>query len=230
LYNVAVDYSEAHDLAAQNPAKLKDLQAEFDKEAWRTNVYPLMPMPDGPKLVPADKTQFVYYAGVDRLDMDTVMPKLGGRSYKMTAQLDVPARGASGVIAAEGGRYGGTSLYVKGGKLIYENNTRGITRETLVSSGPLPAGKVEVQTVFTVDPKWTATGVMAATARAGTAEMFINGRKVGETRFSQFGDFRTSINESFDVGKDTGSPVSAAYDAPNAFTGTVNKVTIDLIK
>jgi len=230
LYNVAVDYSEAHDLAAQNLGKLKELQAEFDKEAWRTNVYPLMPMPDSPKLVPADKIHFVYYAGVDRLDMDTVMPKLGGRSYKMTAQLDVPARGASGVIAAEGGRYGGTSLYVKGGKLIYENNTRGMVHETLVSSVPLPSGKVEVATVFTVDPNEKGTGIMAATARPGTATMFINGRKVGETRFSQFGDFRTSINESFDVGKDTGSPVSTAYEAPNAFIGSVEKVTIDLIK
>ncbi len=230
LYNVAADYSEAHDLAAQNPAKLKELQAEFDKEAWRTNVYPLMPTPDSPKLVPPGKTHFVYYAGVDRLDMDTVMPKLGGRSYRMTAELDVPARGANGVIAAEGGRYGGTSLYVKGGKLIYENNTRGIVHETLVSSVPLPVGKVEVQTVFTVDPNAKGTGIMAAVARPGTAEMFIDGRKVGETRFSQFGDFRTSVNETFDVGKDTGSPVSAAYDAPNAFTGTVEKVTIDLIK
>jgi arylsulfatase len=230
LYNVAVDYSEAHDLAAQNPAKLKELQAEFDKEAWRNNIYPLMPMPDSPKLVPADRTHFVYYAGVDRLDMDTVMPKLGGRSYKMTAALDVPARGASGVIAAEGGRYGGVSLYVKGGKLVYENNTRGIVHETLVSSVPLPVGTVEVQTLFTVDPNAKGSGVMAATARPGTAEMFFNGRKVGETKFSQFGDFRTSINETFDVGKDTGSPVSAAYDAPNGFTGTVRKVVIDLIK
>jgi arylsulfatase len=119
---------------------------------------------------------------------------------------------------------------VKGGKLIYENNTRGIVHETLVSSVPLPVGKVEVQTVFTVDPNAKGTGIMAATARPGTAEMFINGKRVGETKFSQFGDFRTSINESFDVGKDTGSPVSAAYDAPNVFTGTVQKVTIDLIK
>jgi len=148
----------------------------------------------------------------------------------MTAELDVPARGASGVIAAEGGRYGGTALYVKGGKLIYENNTRGIVHETLVSSVPLTVGKVEVQTVFTVDPNEKGTGIMAATARPGTATMFINGRKVGETRFSQFGDFRTSINESFDVGKDTGSPVSTAYEAPNAFIGSVEKVTIDLIK
>jgi hypothetical protein len=189
-----------------------------------------MPMPDSPKLVPADKTHFVYYGGVERLDIDTVMPKLGGRSYKMTAEVDVPPRGASGVIAAEGGRYGGTSLYVKGGKVIYENNTRGIVHETLVSSVPLPSGSVEVVTLFTADPNAKGTGVMAATARPGTAEMFFNGRKVGETKFSQFGDFRTSVNETFDVGKDTGSPVSAAYDAPNAFTGTVRKVVIDLIK
>jgi arylsulfatase A-like enzyme len=229
LYDVAADYSEAHDLAAQNPAKLKELQAEFDKEAWRNGVYPMTPLPDGPKLVPAGKTHFVYYGGVDRLDQDAV-PKLGGRSHKMTAELDVPAAGAAGVIVAEGGRYGGMSLYVKDGRVIYENNTRNMVHETLVSSVPLPAGKVEVQTIFTVDPTATGTGPMAASARAGTAEMFINGRKVGETKFSQFGDFRTSITETFDVGKDTGSPVSAAYAAPYPFTGKVDRLTIDLIK
>jgi arylsulfatase len=228
LYNVAVDYAQANDLAAKNPAKLKELQAAFDKEAWRNNVYPMSPLPDGPKLVPKDKKQFVYFGGVDRLDQAAV-PRLGGRSHRMTAELDLPAAGASGVIVALGGRYGGFALHVKGGKLIYENNTRGLVHETLVSSAPLPRGKVTVQTVFTIDPTPVGPGPLAGSARPGKAEMFINGRKVGETKFSEFGDFRTSRTETFDTGKDLGSPVSAAYQAPNPFTGTLRKLTIDLM-
>jgi arylsulfatase len=232
LYHVDVDYSEAHDLADKYPDKLKALQAEFDKEARRNGVYPMTPLPftDTPHMVPAAKTHFVYYDGVDRLNRDMV-PTLGGRSYKMTAELAVPAGGASGVIAAEGGRYGGVSLYVQDGRVVYENNTFGVTHEKLVSSTSLPTGKAEVVTIFTVDPQATGANVFpSGDARPGTAQMFINGSKVGETHFSRFGGFRSSHYETFDIGRDGGSPVSAAYSAPNAFTGTIDKVSIDLTK
>jgi arylsulfatase len=237
LYHVDEDYSEAHDLADKFPDKLKDLQAEFDKEAIRNDVYPLTPFPGvgAPKIVPAGQTHFEYLAGVDRLTLDAV-PELGGRSNKITADIDVPAGGAEGVVVALGGRYGGFSLYVKGGKLVYENNALGITHEKVVSSEPLPHGKVEVSGVFTLDKVLAAqhslpgiAGLMAGGPRPGKAELFINGKKVGEGTFSQFGGFTSSITETFDVGKDTGSPVSAAYTEPYAFTGTVEKVSIDLI-
>jgi len=230
LYNVAVDYSEANDLAAKYPARLKEMQALFDSEARRNSVYPMTPMPfAAPKMVPADKTHFTYYAGVDRLDYGMV-PALGGRSHKITADLNVP-RGASGVIAAMGGRYGGFALYVKDGRLVYENNSFTDVHEKLVSSQSLPSGKVEVTTVFTVNAAAPSTSVVpSGDAKPGTAEMFINGKKVGETRFSRFGGFRSSHYETFDVGQDTGAPVSNDYTAPNPFTGVVEKVTIDLMK
>jgi arylsulfatase len=234
LYHVDVDYSEAHDLAAKYPEKLKELQAEFDKEARRNDVYPMTPFPftDVPRMVPPNKTHFVYYGGVDRLNRDMV-PVLGGRSHKMTAELDVPAGGASGVIVAEGGRYGGMSLYVKNDRLVYENDTWGFIHEKVVSSEPLPTGKVEVAAVFTVDPNNNIKPLIAnlrGTPRPGTAEIYINGKKVGETRFSRFGGFETSITETFDVGRDSGSAVSSEYEAPNPFTGQVEKVSIDLIQ
>jgi len=190
----------------------------------------MTPMPfAAPKMVPADKTHFTYYAGVDRLDYGMV-PALGGRSHKITADLNVP-RGASGVIAAMGGRYGGFALYVKDGRLVYENNSFTDVHEKLVSSQSLPSGKVEVTTVFTVNAAAPSTSVVpSGDAKPGTAEMFINGKKVGETRFSRFGGFRSSHYETFDVGQDTGAPVSNDYTAPNPFTGVVEKVTIDLMK
>ena len=71
---------------------------------------------------------------------------------------------------------------------------------------------------------------MGGGPKPGTAQMFINGEKVGEMRFSRFGGFTTSITETFDVGRDSGSTVSAAYAEPNAFTGEVKQVSIDLLK
>jgi arylsulfatase len=238
LYHVDEDYSEAHDLADKFPDKLKALQAEFDSEARRNDVYPLTPIPFGgaPNIVPDGKTHFEYLSGVGRLTLDAV-PSVGGRSHKISAEIEVPAKGAQGVIVALGGRYGGFSIYVKNGKLIYENNTLGIVHETVVSSDPLPKGKVTVSTVFTVKPsgpsKEILPGVSSAAAglpAAGTAQLFINGKKVGEGTFSHFGGFTSSITETFDVGRDTGSPVSAAYTEPYAFTGKVDKVSIDLLK
>ena len=238
LYHVAEDFSEAHDLADKYPDKLKALEAVFDSEARRNDVYPLAPIPftDVPKMVPANKTHFIYYGGVDRLNQDMV-PALGGHSHRITARLTVPAGGASGVIVAEGGRYGGFSIYVQDGKVVYENNTWNSIHEKLVSSRPLPAGKVEVATVFTIDPPppagkdvFSRSQAVGGGPKPGTAQMFINGEKVGETRFTKFGGFVTSITETFDVGRDSGSTVSASYAEPNAFTGKVEQVTIDLLK
>ena len=99
------------------PDKLKALQAEFDKEARRNDVYPMTPMPFAGAEDGAGRTRPIssITAGSTGSTMDMV-PTLGGRSHRMTAKLDVPAAARSGVIVAEGGRYGGMSLYVKDGK------------------------------------------------------------------------------------------------------------------
>ena len=236
LYHVDVDFSEAHDLADKYPGKLQELQTEFDKEARRNDVYPMTPLPVGaPRLAPHGKTHFEYFGGVDRLPLEAV-PSLGGRSHRITAEIEVPNTGVSGVIVALGGRYGGFSLYVKDGRLIYENNTLGFVHEQIASSDSLPMGKVEVSAVFTVDTSVAAKDIglgrsndVAGSPRPGTADLLINGRKVGTGHFYRFGGFGSSITETLDVGRDSGSPVSTAYEAPNAFTGQVDKVSIDLV-
>ena len=233
LYHVSEDFSEAHDLAAKYPDKLKALQAEFDKEARRNDVYPLVPTPfvGAPTVVPRGQTHFVYLSGVERLPLATV-PNVSGRSHRITAEIEVPPSGVQGVIVAEGGRYGGFSLYVKDGKLVYEDNILGLGHEQIVSSSPLPSGRITVSTVFTADPvvngKHDILG--GSGASPGTAQLFVGDQKVAEGRFSRFGAFTSSITETFDLGKDSGSPVSAAYEAPFAFTGKVDKVTLDLLQ
>jgi len=228
LYHVSEDFSEAHDLAATNPDKLKELQQEFDKEARRNGVYPLVPLPVGYPSVVAGKNSFQYGEGVSRLPL-AVVPDFGARSHQITADVDVPEAGAQGVILAEGGRYGGFSLYVKDRKLIYENNTFGTTGETIIASAPLPSGKVQIAFEYDKDPSKPApSGLPLPKVTSGTGRLFIDGTLVGERHFVQFGGFASSINETFDVGRDSGSPVSSDYESPFAFNGKVKRVSVEL--
>jgi hypothetical protein len=192
-----------------------------------------VPLPLGaPSVIAPGKTHFEYLSGVDRLALSSV-PVLGGRSHKITAQIEIPDNGASGVILAQGGRYGGFSLYVKDGKLVYENNTFGLTHERVVSADVLPKGKVVVSAVFTASnglAEGAVPALVAGAPRAGTVQLFIGDKMIADGKFSRFGGFSSSITETFDLGRDTGSPVSAEYSGPFAFTGKVDKVVIDLLK
>jgi arylsulfatase len=222
LYDLNTDYSQAHDLAAQNPGKLRELVALFDKEARRNNAYPIAPhRPSVPS--PADgRTHFEYREGVTRLPL-RVVPALTGRAHTFSADIEVPQNGAEGVIFAEGGRNGGFSLYVSGGRVIYENNSLGRTHEKIVSAENLPTGHVTVTFDF-VPTGGNATRQAASSPTPGSGKLSVNGKVVGELNFSWFGGF----GETFDIGRDLGSPVSDAYSTPFAFNGNINKVALDL--
>jgi arylsulfatase len=178
------------------------------------------------------KTHFVYYDGVDRLPLRSA-PELSARSHRLTATLESDGA-AEGVIAALGGRHAGFTLFVKDGKLVYEANTFGQIHERIESSKPLPKGKVVITFDFDVDfsltqaAKGLVSSALVAKARPGKARLSVNGEEVASGHFSSFGGFRAVGTETFDVGKDLGSPVSDAYASPFAFTGKIEKVEIDL--
>ncbi|PPQ36585.1 arylsulfatase [Rhodoblastus acidophilus] len=234
LYHVEEDFSQAHDLAEKNPEKLAELKAEFDKEARRNGVYPLVPIPEKDKLPLASvgKTHFVFYDGVDRLPAQA-LPDIGARSHRITAIIDNSDGKAEGVIIADGGRHGGFSLYVKDGRLIYVSNLFGQTLERVVGA-PLPKGKSTVVYTFDVDfsLKETAKGLISAAliakARPGQARLSVNGEEVASEHLSAFGGFNAIGTETLDIGKDLGSPVSPDYQTPFAFTGKIEKVELDL--
>ncbi len=223
LYNLNEDFSQTRNLAAKNPRKLKEMVALFDKEAKRNNAYPIAPR----RLLqpsPANgKSSFTYREGVSRLPL-SVVPSLVGKPHTITADIEV-VNGTEGVIYAEGGRHGGFSLYVKNGQLVYENNSLGFTHDKLVSSVPLPAGKVQVVFEYTPDLKKTANDLSRGSSiTPGHGRLLVNGKPAGEAEFSWFGGF----GETFDVGQDLASPVSDDYATPFAFTGKIDKVVLDL--
>ena len=224
LYNLDEDYSQMHNLAAQYPEKVKELAALFDSEARRNHVYPLEPKRELLPLITSGKTTFVYHAGIQRIPSASA-PRLAGRPHRITADIDIPSTGASGVIIAQGGRYGGFTLYVKDGSLAYETSANGHSTGKVVSPETLPAGKVRVAVEFVPngDP---APGNMPFATRLvpGVAKLSINGAPAGSAEISGLG----GSSETLDIGADLGSPVTSTYLSPFAFTGKVDTVTVDL--
>jgi hypothetical protein len=173
------------------------------------------------------KNTITYYSGVNRIP-GGVAPDLNGRIRKIVAVLNLPAARTEGVILANGGRWKGFSIYVKDGHLVCESDGFGPNHQKLVSSEALPAGMVEV--VFEVEK-----GALSPQDQIGPFDnsgdigrlgrLFINGKLNGEAQFKSFGSLGW---ETLDIGSDTGTPVSDAYSVPFAFTGQIEKVTVEL--
>ena len=226
LYNLDEDFSEANNLAAKYPDKLAELKQLFDEEAEKNHVYPLDDRGAGRLAVPkpspggADpkRTSFTYYAGASRLP-ETASPNTKNRSHRIIAVINMPDKGGEGVILAAGGGSAGYALYVQNGKLVYHYNWFDRERTNLVSSTPLPMGKSTVTMEFAYDGGGLGKG--------GEAVIGINGKEVGRARIEHTVAGRFGI-DTFGVGSDTGSPVTNTYKPPFPFTGTIERVDIQL--
>jgi len=223
LYHVSEDYSQAHNLAEKYPEKLKELQKLFEQEATRNDVYPIF-QPSGKQLLPGgDRKLLVFRDGVERLP-NAVLPHIVGHSYTLTADVEIPASGATGVILAQGSRYGGFTLYLESGHVVYEVNAFGNRAGRLVSQGPLKPGKAHI--VLKVEPQIAAGSPVGSLAKSGTAQLTINDTDQGKASFDNING--SSYTETLDVGSDLGSAVSSAYHSPNRFTGKIDQVTVQL--
>jgi arylsulfatase len=227
LYNVRSDFSLATDLAAQNPAKLAEMQALFLKEAAKYGVLPmddrvferLDPKAVGRPDIMGGRTSLTLAEGMTGM-AEGVFINIKNRSKVITAEIEVPADGGNGTVIAQGGRFGGWSLYVKNGVPGYDYNFLGLQRTSVTSSRKLAAGKANVRLQFDYDGGGPAKG--------GMATLFVNGEKVGEGRIpvTQPGIF--SADETADVGIDLGTPVVEAIgaEATSRFTGRIPSVTV----
>jgi arylsulfatase len=220
LYDLSHDVNERVDLADKNPQKLREMIALFDSEARRNNVYPLRPLPAAIELQEkrAQERQghYVYYApGATHLPYAAVAP-IYGHSFTMIADLDAP-EAAEGVIAAQGGLAGGFALYVVKGYPVFVHNNLGYSIYELKSDSPLASGHTTIRVDYALKPDTSAT-----------VKMYIGQKKVAEGTFPNTEGFTSGVDEVFDVGEDTGSAVNPAYTAPFPFTGTLNKVMVDI--
>ena len=227
LYNITDDFSEANDLANQNPAKLKQLQKLFLAEA---QTYQVLPLDDrllsrfdvsGRPSVAAGRTHFTYYPGAVGIPEGSA-PDLKNKSFRITAAVDVPndSDDTEGVLIAQGGRFAGWSFFLEDGKPAFAYNFLGVDRTVIKSKESIPVGASNIRFEFAFDGGTPGAG--------GTGKLFINDKLVGEERIAKTVPYRWGLDETFDVGQDLGTPVIDDYKAPFAFTGNLQKVTLDL--
>jgi arylsulfatase len=228
LYDGSTDWSQAHDLATEMPEKLAELQQLFLIEAAKYKVFPLedrRTMRLNPELagrpdLMGRRTSLTVYPGMTHL-MENAVINVKNKSYTVTAEVEVPEGGAEGVIIAQGGRFGGWSLYVKDGKLTYCHNWLGTERYTVAAEEALPAGPATIRYEFTFDGGEPGSG--------GIGALFVNGEQVAQGRIDKTVGYTFSLDEGMDVGMDLATPVSEEYPAKgNDFTGTIKYVQIDI--
>lgn len=227
LYNVNEDFSQANNLAQQNPVKLKELQELFIKEAVRNNVLPIddrrverfVPEIAGrPDLLGARKSLTVY-PGMTGM-MENAFINVKGVRHTITADVEVKDAKTQGVILAQAGYFGGWVLYMKGGKVHHEYNFFGLERTNIESASTLAPGKHTIVYEFIPDAAKPGTG--------GKSILSIDGQKAAEGHIPKTQPFVFSADEGTDVGVDGETNVSTDYkQGDNAFTGKIVKVTVE---
>lgn len=227
LYNVESDFSQADNLAAKNPEKLKELQAEFLKEAKKYDVFPLDArlaerFDPRNRIAGEPRTSWTYYGNNVRLP-EPVGPTLYPNSHVITAELELPEQGCEGVIACAGGLAMGWTFFVNEGKLAYQYNMADFEFYKVEAKDSLPAGKATVKLEFiSKGPKKGST-----VSKGGNVKLYVNGKAVaaGETGMAAF---RHGI-EPFEVGRDSISPVTPDYKEQGAFpfTGKIERITFE---
>jgi arylsulfatase len=169
----------------------------------------------------AGRTSLTLAEGMTGM-LEGVFINVKNRSKVVTAEVDVPEGGANGTVIAQGGRFGGWSLYVRDGVPAYDYNFLGLQRTSVASSKKLPAGKSELRFEFDYDGGGAAKG--------GQGRLFVNGEKVAEGRIPATQPGMFSADETADVGIDLGTPVVEAIgaEAKSRFTGRIPKVTVQV--
>ncbi|WP_207510648.1 arylsulfatase [Longitalea luteola] len=225
LYNLHEDFNEQKDQAAAHPEKLKELQALFEQEAQKYNVYPLLGDTTARSIQKLTKGPFdirrqaILYPGVAQLP-NRAAPALYQHSFSLKADVELTGETTEGVLLATGGRFTGFSFFVQAGKLKVAHNNNG-KLVYLESTQPLPKGKAVLRYDLLYKPAKNLTD------EAGTEALYINDVKVAERTITKADATIMPYDEGLDVGKDNGSAVAPVYRSPFVFTGQLHKVIVD---
>jgi arylsulfatase len=224
LYHVEKDFSESKDLAGEYPEKLRELLDLWWIEAAKYKVLPIdartigraarRPRPTG------DRKRITYYPGGAPVEM-AVAANMKNRSHSITAECDIPAGGAEGVLLANGGRFGGISLFVKDRRLKYAYNFLGRDIDTVVSDREIPTGKCMLGMSFEKTGK-------APFGAGGIVRLWINGEQCGEMELVRTIPFMAGLADSLQCGYDGGAPVTNDYASPFHFTSGLKRVYVDI--
>jgi hypothetical protein len=234
LYNLNTDFSQADDIAAQYPAKVKELKAKFIAEAKKHQVFPLdasvaarivAPRPN----ITAGRSEFVYTRPMVGLPQGD-SPSLLNSSYTITADITVPEGGAEGMILTSGGRFAGYGFYLLKGKPVFLWNLIDLKRVKWEGPEALTPGRHTLEFDFKYDGLGAGTlafNNFSGIGRPGTGTLKVDGKAVQTIAMTHTLPMILQWDESFDIGSDTLTGVNDAdYQPPFPLTAKLNKLTI----
>jgi len=235
LYDLEHDYSQATDLAAKYPEKVKQMKALFMQEAKKYEVLPLdtsvvtrlvEPRPS----LTAGRNVFTWTVpsiGTPNGDAPSVLDA----SYNFKADVEIPQGGAEGMIITQGGRMGGYGFYVLKNKPVFLWNLVGLKKVRWEGSELTPG-----RHVLEFDFKYNGLGAgtlafanPSGVGQGGTGVLKVDGNEVAKQAMERTIPFTLPIDESLDIGSDTLTGVNDEdYQLPFKFTGKLNKVTLSI--
>jgi len=237
LYDVQHDWTQYTDVAAANPAKVKEMTDLMFAEFARYQVLPLDASVATRMVAPrpsmsAGRKVFTYsgkpITGIPR----GTAPSVLNTSYTITADIEVPQGGADGMIVTDGGRFGGYGMYLLKGKPVFLWNLLDLKRVRWESADTLSPGKHTIEYDFKYDGLGFATlafNSISGLGRGGTGTLKVDGKVVSTQTLEHTVPLTLPWDETFDIGADTGTPVNDQdYQVPFRFTGTINKLTISI--
>jgi arylsulfatase A-like enzyme len=236
LYNLDEDYSQSTNVAAKHPEKLKELQALFMSEARKYQVLPLdssvlsrmiTPRPS----ITAGRNEFSWtrpLTGTPNGDA----PSLLNTSYSITAEVEIPATGAEGMLITQGGKFSGYGFYVKDNKPVFLWNLLDLQRVRWAGEQALTPGKHVLEFDFKYEgmgPGTMAFNSFSGVGRGGMGTLKVDGNVVAQQEMKKTLPFTLAWDENLDIGSDTLTGVNDAdYLPPFAFSGQLNKVTLKI--
>ena len=236
LYDLAHDWTQSTDVAAQNPAKVKELQALFMQEARKHQVLPLDTTVVQRLLTPkpsltAGRTVFTWTQPLEGTPNGDA-PSVLNTSYDFKAEVEIPQGGAEGMLITQGGRFAGYGFYLLKGKPVFLWNLLDLKRIKWEGSDALPPGKHVLEFDFKYDGLGLATlefGSPSGIGQGGTGVLRVDGKDVATQKMEHTIPFILQWDENLDIGSDTLTGVNDAdYQPPFAFTGKIDKITLSI--
>lgn len=234
LYKISKDWTEYHDLADSYPEKLIEMKELYWTELAK--YHPMSLSDSSTFILPKQdlssiKKEFTYtypLTGIPLVDA----PSLLNTSYKVIAEIEIPKNGAEGIIATQGGRFGGWGFYLLDSKPVFLWNLLDLKRVRFEAPEALHPGKHTLEFNFRYDGKGIETlafNNFSGVGQGGTGELKIDGAIVASKQMKRTIPLVLQWDETFNIGSDTGTPVDDQdYHIPFKFTGNLEKLTITL--
>jgi len=235
LYDLSKDWTQSDNLAAKYPDKVKEMDNLFWIEAAKYQVMPL-DASFGPRAVAprpslaAGRTEFNWSGEITGTPNGDA-PSILAASFNYKAEVNIPQGGAEGMIVTQGGRFGGYGFYVLKGKPVFLYNFLDLERTRWEAPDALTPGKHTLEFDFKYDGLGFATlafNNVSGIGRGGTGVLKVDGKEVARQSMEHTVPLIWQWDENFDIGADTGTPVSDDYQVPFKFTGTLDKLTLKI--